>query len=95
MSAAVSTQQGARRLDFHFMARCGEQTQPLKVSMPYTPGNAAPRAAGIAVGGLLAVLECEYASIDASQDGMVTVTIGQDIWVIDDARAKPAARGPL
>lgn len=63
--------------------------------MPYTPGNAAPRARRIAVGELLAALACEHASIDASQEGMVTVTIGQDIWVIDDARAKPAARGPL
>lgn len=82
-------------MEFHFIARCGEQTTPLSVSMPYAPGNQAPRARRIAVGELLAVLQCQHASIDASQDGVVTVTVGKEVWVIDEARAKPATRGPV
>ncbi len=82
-------------MDFHFTARCGEQTTPLQVSMPYAPGNQAPKARLVAVGELLAALDCKQASVDASHEGVVTVTIGPDIWVIDEARAKPATRGPV
>ena len=73
-------------IDFHFTARCGDETLPLKVSLEYQPGQQTQQARRKAVGDLLLALKAETAQVDASLDGLVTVIVGDDRWVIAEAR---------
>lgn len=82
-------------INFSFVARNGEQIIPLDVKLDYQPGNQTQRARRIAVGELLAKLEIESATIDASGNDMATVTTTDGIWVIGESYSNQASRGKL
>ena len=82
-------------ISFAFIARCGDQSLPLEVSLTYQPGKQAQRARRIAVGELLALLECESATIDASGTDSVKVLTPQGVWVIGESYSPKASRGKL
>ena len=67
---------------FKFKASCGEQSIPIEVKIDYRPGKQTQRARRVAVGDLLATLESDKASIDASGEDQIRVLIGDEIWVI-------------
>lgn len=69
-------------IKFRFVARCGDQSMPLEVSVEYRPGKQAQRARRVAVGQLLALLEIEEASVDASGADVVKVSTKDGMWVI-------------
>lgn len=75
-----------RVIKFQFTARRGEESLPLEVNIEYRPGKQAQRARRVAVGELLAALELEEASVDASGEEMVTVSTRDGVWVIGEAR---------
>lgn len=77
-------------IKFAFTARCGEDTIPLEVSIDYRPGRQSQRARRVAVGQLLAVLETDEATVDASGDEQVTVATPHGTWVIGEARGVPS-----
>lgn len=79
-------------ITFKFLARCGEQTLPLEVRLDYRPGRQGQRARRVAVGQLLAMLEIESASVDASGEDQVTVATPDGTWVI--AETWGAGDGP-
>lgn len=78
-----------------FVARCAEQNIPLEVTMEFRPGDSAQRARRLAVGELLAVLEIEHATVDASGDDLATVTTQDGTWVIAEGRAAGEQRGTV
>ena len=82
-------------ITFQFTARCGEKSLPLEVNIEYRPGKQMQRARRVAVGELLAALEVEEASINASGEDLVTVSIGEEIWVIGEGRGGGQRRGAL
>ena len=73
-------------IEFHFTARCGDETLPISVSLEYQPGNQTQQARRKAVGELLVALKADEAQIDARLDGLVTVVVGDARWVIAEAR---------
>ena len=82
-------------MKFKFIARCGDQTMPLEVSTGYRPGKQVQRARRLAVGELLALLEIEQASIDASGEDFVSVTTADGTWVIAEGGGVAEQRGKL
>jgi hypothetical protein len=74
---------------FAFVARCGEETIPLEVAIDYRPGRQTQRARRVAVGQLLAVLEVDAATVDASGAEQVTVKTPRGTWVIGETRGAP------
>lgn len=82
-------------ITFRFTATCGEQSLPLEVSIEYRPGKQTQRARRVAVGKLLAVLEVDHASVDASGEDQIKVTTKKGTWVIGDARGLVEGRGRL
>ena len=80
---------------FSFNAFCGEQTMPLQVTLPYRPGKQTQRARRVAIGELLAALEIESATIDASGEDQVRISTPQGTWIIAEARAAERGRGRL
>ena len=77
---------------FHFIARNGEETLPLQIDMAYRPGKQNQRARRLAIGELLAALEVESATIDASGDDQVSVTTPKGTWVIGEGGMQPERR---
>ena len=71
-------------MKFSFLARCGDQTLPLEVETPFKPGKQVQRARRLAVGELLAVLEIEQATVDASGEDMVRVTTDEICAAVKD-----------
>lgn len=82
-------------IKFSFIAQHNMQNIPLEVSLDYRPGKQAQRARRIAVGELLAVLEAQHATVDASSADQVTVTVGGDTWVIGESAAGVGGRGSV
>ncbi len=82
-------------LKFEFTARCEEQSMPLAVSLEYKPGNQTQRARRLAAGQLLAELAPSEALVKSIDEELVTVTIGQSIWVIAEGRGGPDQRGKV
>lgn len=82
-------------MKFQFLARCGEDVIPLEVELAYQPGNQSQRARRLAVGQLLAGLEAEQASIDASGQDRVIVTTEHGDWVIGEGGAVAPRRGAV
>ncbi len=82
-------------LKFEFIARCEGESIPLEVSLAYKPGNQTQRARRIAAGQLLAELAPSEALVKSIDEELVTVTIGQSIWVIGEGRGGPDRRGTL
>ena len=80
---------------FEFIARCGEQTIRLEVSIDYQPGKQAQRARRVAVGQLLARLGAEHATVDASGEDMVQVTTADGVWVIGEGGGVGHRRGRI
>ena len=80
-------------IKFQFTARCGDQSVPLEVSVEYRPGKQAQRARRVAVGELLAILEADEASIDATGTDQVTVITKDGHWVIAEGRGVGQGRG--
>ena len=74
-------------LKVSFIARCGEESLPITVEMPFKPGQQAQRARRLAVGHLLAALEVEQARVTAEGDDLVTVATPDGTWVIAEGRA--------
>ena len=73
-------------IKFRFTARSGDESVPLEVGIDYRPGKQAQRARRVAVGELLAILEIEQASVDASGEDQVVVTTENARWVIAEGR---------
>jgi len=69
-------------IKFKFTATCGDQNLPLEANIEYKPGKQAQRARRVAVGELLALLEAEEASVDASEADQIVVTTRGETWVI-------------
>jgi hypothetical protein len=82
-------------IKFQFTARCGEESLPLEVNIEYRPGKQMQRARRTAVGELLAALEIDRASVDATGNDMVTVTTDGGTWVIAEGRGGGQRRGGL
>jgi hypothetical protein len=82
-------------MKFAFVARSGEETLPLEVSMSYRPGKQAQRARRLAVGELLALLEVEHAQIDASGEDLVKVSLPDSVWVIAEGGGVSESRGKV
>lgn len=82
-------------IKFEFTAVCHEQRIPIQVSLPYRPGKQTQRARRLAVGELLAILETENATVDASGEDSVQVTTADGTWVIAEARAATGGRGTI
>lgn len=83
-------------MKFSFLARCGDQTLPLEVETPFKPGRQVQRARRLAVGELLAVLELEHATVDATGEDMVRITTDDGIWVIaEGGSVNPPRRGGI
>lgn len=80
-------------LKFRFIARCGEETLPLEVSLEYRPGKQTQRARRVAVGELLAILEIDQATIDAAGEDLVKVTTANGLWVIAEGTGVGERRG--
>lgn len=80
-------------ITFAFVARCAEESIQLEVKLAYQPGKQAQRARRVAVGELLAVLECESATVDASGTDRVTVQTAQGVWVIGESYSPKETRG--
>jgi len=80
-------------LKYQFIARCGEETLPVEVSLGYRPGKQSQRARRLAVGELLAALEVAHATVDASVEDLVKVTTDKGTWVIGEGGAVPERRG--
>jgi hypothetical protein len=80
-------------LKFKFIARCGEESLPLEVSLDYRPGKQTQRARRLAVGELLAWLEIDEANIDATSGEFVRVETAGRIWVIGEGGGVPEGRG--
>lgn len=78
-----------------FTARCGEESLPLVVNIDYRPGKQMQRARRVAVGELLAALEADEASVDASGEDQVTVTTRGKTWVIAEGRSGGERRGTV
>lgn len=86
---------GCILIKFAFLARCEEQTIPLEVSLVYKPGNQTQRARRVAVGELLAQLELEQATIDASGTDLVKVQTDAGTWIIGESYSSTGTRGPI
>ena len=69
-------------MKYQFIARCAEQTLLIEVNVAFKPGRMNQFARRVAAGQLLAKLEIESATIDASGEEMVTITTPQGTWVI-------------
>jgi|GEM_PF-2331064 len=82
-------------IKYAFIARCADEALPLEVAIDYKPGNQNQRARRVAVGQLLAILETESATIDASGSELVSVTTPNGTWVIAEASGGGAARGSV
>ena len=80
-------------MKFRFIARCGEETLPLEVNTNYRPGKQAQRARRIAVGELLAHLEIDQATVDASSGEFVSVATVNGVWVIGEGGSVAEGRG--
>lgn len=82
-------------IKFAFLARCGDQTMPLEVSLEYQPGNQTQRARRMAVGDLMAKMDIDKAEVDASGTDMVTVTTDSETWVIGESYSGSGGRGNI
>ena len=82
-------------IKYAFVARCGEQALPLEVAIEYKPGDQNQRARRVAVGQLLALLEVDTATVDASTPGLVSVTTPEGVWVIAQASGGGSGRGSV
>lgn len=82
-------------IKFAFIARSGDQTMPLEVSIEYQPGKQTQRARRVAVGELLAKLESESAQVDASGAEQVKVQTEQGTWIIAESYSSGAGRGRI
>lgn len=82
-------------MKFKFIARCGEETLPLEVNTTYRPGKQAQRARQIAVGELLAHLEIDKATVDASSGEFVSVATAKGVWVIGEGGSVAEGRGAV
>ena len=80
-------------MKFRFIARCQDQVITLDVSVPYKPGKQAQRARRVAVGELLAQLESQTASVDASGSDRIVVDSDAGVWVIGESIAATDSRG--
>ena len=69
-------------MKYQFIARCEEQSLPIEVNVEFKPGRMNQFARRVAAGQLLAKLEIESATIDASGEDMVKITTPQGTWVI-------------
>ena len=82
-------------IKFQFIARSGDETLPLEVSLPYKPGRQVQRARRMAVGQLLAVLGIEVAKVDARGEDLVKVATPQGEWIIGEGRGVGHERGKI
>ncbi len=80
-------------IKFKFIARNGEETLPIEVSMAYKPGKQTQRARRLAVGELLATLAIERAEVDATGEDLVTVVTDDARWVIAEGGGVGERRG--
>lgn len=80
-------------IKFQFIARCGGETMPLEVSMPYKPGKQGQRARRLAVGELLAALQAQAAEVQADGEERVVVKVDGAHWVIGEGGALSHSRG--
>ena len=78
---------------FQFVARSGENSIPIEVNVEYKPGKQIQRARRLAAGKLLADLEVEQATIDASGEDRVILTTDAGVWVIGEGGTIPEKRG--
>lgn len=89
----LTTTRKPRLIKFQFTARCGEESIPLEVNLPYKPGKQTQRARRVAVGELLAILEIEEATVKATGDDLVTVSTTTHVWAIAEGGAANERRG--
>ncbi len=82
-------------MKFEFIARNKDQTMVLSVELDYQPGKQSQRARRKAVGELLAQLEIEQATVDASGMERVVVTTDAGTWIIAEGGSAGYARGKL
>ena len=82
-------------IKFVFIAHNGESGRELTVQLPFQPGNQTQRARRLAVGELLAQLESTRATVDASADDMVVVSIGSENWIIAESKGAGDSRGAI
>lgn len=80
---------------YHFIARCGEESYPIDVQLPYAPGVQMQRARRMAAGYLLAYLGVDEAQIEADGELRVYLRTPRGDWVIDEGGLVPARRGAV
>jgi hypothetical protein len=80
-------------ITFQFTATCGDQSLPLEVRLEYRPGKQSQRARRIAVGELLAKLQVDSATVEASGADQLSVKTPHGVWIIGEARGLAEGRG--
>lgn len=82
-------------MKFHFLAQCGNETHSLEVDIKYAPGNRTQYARKLAVGQLLADMEIEAATIDATDGNAIFVKTDKGTWLIAEGTSVAPQRGKL